>query len=80
MIIKQIIEEIKQIKFFTILLDETGISFEDENAICWYIGYNLFFVVDIANIEQASLCLRYVDNSIIQEKFVKFIPVHGCSG
>ena len=33
-------------------------------------------VADISNIEQASLCLRSVYNGIIQEKFVRFIPVH----
>ncbi|CAF5004578.1 unnamed protein product, partial [Rotaria sp. Silwood1] len=53
-IIKNIIEEVKQAKFFTILLDETA---------------------DIANIQQASLCLRYVYNGVIQAKFIKFIPV-----
>jgi len=39
-----------------------------------------FFLADIANIEQASLCLRYVYNGIIQEKFIKFIPVNDRSG
>ena len=34
-IIQQIIEEVKQTKSFTILLDETGISFENESTICW---------------------------------------------
>ena len=40
----------------------------------------IVFVADIANIEQASLCLRYVYNGIIQEKFVKFFPVHDRPG
>jgi hypothetical protein len=38
------------------------------------------FLADIANIEQASLCLRYVHNGMIHEKFIKFIPVHDRSG
>ncbi|CAF1321705.1 unnamed protein product [Adineta steineri] len=59
LIIKQIIEEVKQAKFFTVLLDETA---------------------DISNVEQASLCLRYVYNGMIHEKFIKFIPVTDRSG
>ncbi|CAF1232275.1 unnamed protein product [Rotaria sordida] len=59
MIIRQIIEEVKEAKFYTILLDETA---------------------DISNVEQASLCLRYVYNDVIQEKFVKFITVSDRSG
>ncbi|CAF4180190.1 unnamed protein product, partial [Rotaria sordida] len=60
-IINQIIEEVKQAKFFTILLDTTA---------------------DIANIEQASLYLRYLHNGLIQEKFIKFIHVQdrSCAG
>ncbi|CAF1122299.1 unnamed protein product [Rotaria sordida] len=38
------------------------------------------FLADIANIEQTSLCLRYVHNGLIQEKFIKFIHVQDRSG
>ena len=46
-----------------------------------YIGYDFFcFVADISNIKQACLCLRSVWNGIIQEKFIRFIPVRDRSG
>ncbi|CAF1227009.1 unnamed protein product [Rotaria sordida] len=59
LILKQVIEEVKQAQFFTILLDET---------------------TDIANIEQASLCIRYILNDQIHERFLMFIPVMDRSG
>lgn len=40
----------------------------------------IIFLADISNIEQASLCLRYVHNGMIHEKFIKFIPVNDRSG
>ncbi|CAF4478677.1 unnamed protein product [Rotaria sp. Silwood2] len=59
LILKEIIQEVKAARFFTILLDETA---------------------DVANIEQASLCIRYVLNDQIHEKFLMFIPVKDRSG
>ena len=38
------------------------------------------FVADISNFEQVSLYLRSVWNGIIQEKFIRFIPVRDRSG
>ena len=35
---------------------------------------------DISNIEQASLCIRYILNDQIHEKFLMFIPVTNRSG
>jgi hypothetical protein len=42
----------------------------------------LFFLTsaDISGIEQASLCVRYVANDQINEKFLMFIPVNDRSG
>ncbi|CAF4734252.1 unnamed protein product, partial [Rotaria sp. Silwood2] len=59
LILKEIIQEVKAARFFTILLDETA---------------------DVANIEQASLCIRYVLHDQIHEKFLMFIPVKDRSG
>ncbi|CAF2168304.1 unnamed protein product [Rotaria magnacalcarata] len=59
LILKQIIEEVKQAHFYTVLLDET---------------------TDISNVEQASLCIRYILNEQIHEKFLMFIPVSDRSG
>jgi hypothetical protein len=47
--------------------------------------YSFFFVfflilADVANIEQASLCIRYVLNDQIHEKFLMFTPVDDRSG
>ncbi len=40
----------------------------------------LLILADIANIEQASLCIRYVLNDQIHEKFLMFIPSDDRSG
>ena len=37
-------------------------------------------IADISNIEQASLCIRYVLNDQIHENFLMFIPVTDRSG
>lgn len=35
---------------------------------------------DIANIEQLSLCVRYIDEGIVQETFLEFVPVLDVTG
>lgn len=36
---------------------------------------------DVSNIEQLSLCVRYVDNSdMLNEDFLHFIPIHSLTG
>ncbi|CAF0733562.1 unnamed protein product [Didymodactylos carnosus] len=54
LISQQIIAQVKEARFFTVMLDETA---------------------DIANVEQASICVRYVYNNMINERFLKFAAV-----
>lgn len=36
---------------------------------------------DISNIEQLSLCVRYVDiNNRLNEDFLQFVPIHSLTG
>jgi hypothetical protein len=46
----------------------------------FHVLYLFLILADIANIEQASLCVRYVLNDQINENFLKFIPSHDRSG
>ena len=45
-----------------------------------YLLWLLSNTADISNIEQASLCIRYILNDQIHEKFLMIIPVIDRSG
>ncbi|CAF1397023.1 unnamed protein product [Rotaria magnacalcarata] len=82
LILKQIIEEVKQAHFYTVLLDETSKPNSKKSIFfcdaCFHVL--LLILADISNVEQASLCIRYILNEQIHEKFLMFIPVSDRSG
>ncbi|CAF4804292.1 unnamed protein product [Rotaria magnacalcarata] len=82
LILKQIIEEVKQAHFYTVLLDKTSEPNSEKSIFfcdaCFHVL--LLILADISNVEQASLCTRYILNEQIHEKFLMFIPVSDRSG